>query len=225
MEDGSVYSCGKNEFGQLGLGHSVKVSKSPTQVMGLPQIREIYCGDCNTFVISITGELWAWGLNSFGQLGIGTQENSFHPERVKEPAEIKSVIPGPEFTYILTTYGSINCFGRAIYLGLGYEADRDKGLCISIPKEHPFFDSEHKCSQIAAGSHHTLVLTLDGSLWGWGECTYGKLGNDTIILPPDAYHPIINGFETNPKMIKTNFTSPIVKIKAGSNHSMVLLSE
>jgi len=225
MEDGSVCSCGKNEFGQLGLGDSIKLSKTPSQIMGLPKISEIYCGDNNTFALSVTGDLWAWGLNTYGQLGIGTQENSFYPVMVKAPGDIKLVAPGPEFTYLLTTNGSIYCFGRAIYLGLGYEVNKDKEHYISLPIEHPFFNREKQCSQITCGTYHSLALTTtDGFLWSWGECAYGKLGNYSIVLPPDPHHPILRGFEVNPIIIETSLPGTIVKIISGSNHSMVLLS-
>jgi alpha-tubulin suppressor-like RCC1 family protein len=44
LEDGSVFCCGKNEFGQIGQDTKIKVSKIPVRVTGLPEINRIYCG-------------------------------------------------------------------------------------------------------------------------------------------------------------------------------------
>ena len=37
---------------------------------------------------------------------------------------------------------------------------------------------------IAAGSGHTVALKTDGSLWAWGDNTYGQLGDGTTVIKP-----------------------------------------
>ena len=76
-EDRTLFSCGKNENGQLGLGNNInqnmftKLSSFPKNVT----IKEIICGIGHSLVLSVKGEVFACGQNDFGQLGLGDTIN------------------------------------------------------------------------------------------------------------------------------------------------------
>jgi len=78
--DGTLWTWGRNIFGQLGLGDKVNRS-SPTQVGALTNWSKIYYFN-SAYAIKTDGTLWAWGNNSAGQLGIGNGENKSSPTQV-----------------------------------------------------------------------------------------------------------------------------------------------
>ena len=84
LEDGFVYSWGINDYGQLGHGDT-KDRYIPTLIDGLNKIKKIYCGGDYTMAINgnkinfqkywnlklENDELYVWGRNYSGQLGLG----------------------------------------------------------------------------------------------------------------------------------------------------------
>ena len=75
---GNVFAQGRNDFGQLGLGHYNPVP-SPTLVSQVPNVVAIACGLHHTVLLNISGVVFVTGSNSAGQLGLGDQKqrNSF----------------------------------------------------------------------------------------------------------------------------------------------------
>lgn len=75
-EDGAVWSAGMNDKGQLGLGDQESAA-NPTRIENLPQIISITTSkdSCrpSSFLLDANGEVWAFGDNSYGQLGLDTQ--------------------------------------------------------------------------------------------------------------------------------------------------------
>ncbi|EPQ14270.1 Putative E3 ubiquitin-protein ligase HERC4 [Myotis brandtii] len=74
LDDGTVYTCGCNDLGQL--GHE-KSRKKPEQVVALDaqNIIAVSCGEAHTLALNDKGQVYAWGLDSDGQLGLlGSEE-------------------------------------------------------------------------------------------------------------------------------------------------------
>uniref|UniRef100_A0AAV2JL30 Uncharacterized protein n=1 Tax=Knipowitschia caucasica TaxID=637954 RepID=A0AAV2JL30_KNICA len=69
LDDGTVYTCGCNDLGQL--GHE-KTRKKPEQVVALDAqiIEEVACGESHTLALNDKGQIFSWGLASDGQLGL-----------------------------------------------------------------------------------------------------------------------------------------------------------
>jgi alpha-tubulin suppressor-like RCC1 family protein len=78
--DGSVWTWGTNESGQIGDG-SVELRSAPVQVAG-NDWADVGIGYCCTFGIKADGGLWAWGRNSSGQLGVGDTTDRHTPTLV-----------------------------------------------------------------------------------------------------------------------------------------------
>ena len=78
--DGTLWSWGSNNNGQLGLGNTTNYS-SPKQIGALTTWSIIQCnGQCA--VIKTDGRLWVWGNNATGQLGLGDTTNRSSPVQV-----------------------------------------------------------------------------------------------------------------------------------------------
>jgi len=84
--NGSLYCWGQNSFGQLGVG-DVGTHYSPTRVSFFDDngfiIYKVSFGDSFTAVLTCGGRLFAFGANSFGQLGQGIPDSSTHPNPVE----------------------------------------------------------------------------------------------------------------------------------------------
>ena len=77
-----LYACGSNTYGQLGVV-SAQSESCIHKVTDEIKFESIACGSEHSFAVaSDTGELYAWGLNFKGQLGLGDFENRSGPCQV-----------------------------------------------------------------------------------------------------------------------------------------------
>lgn len=81
--DGTVWSCGNNSYGQLGTGNYTSMTK-PVQVKGLANIVGITCGERHSFAVSQDGTIYAWGANEKGQLGDRTTTTRVSPVKISK---------------------------------------------------------------------------------------------------------------------------------------------
>ena len=70
--DGTVWAWGSNGRGKLGDGTNAKFRDTPVQVVGLTGGTQVSAGAEHSLALLSDGSLWAWGDNSIGQLGGGT---------------------------------------------------------------------------------------------------------------------------------------------------------
>ena len=77
LKNGSVWTWGNNDRGQLGIGTHTN-SDVPVQVHVPRRVTfvEVNSGGYASYGIDNTGRLWAWGDNSNGQLGVGSRHRS-----------------------------------------------------------------------------------------------------------------------------------------------------
>lgn len=74
--DGAVFGWGRNDKGQLGLGHKLPV-KSPTRLFEKfkGKIKSVACGPETSNVMDESGQAWGCGWNEHGNLGVGDCED------------------------------------------------------------------------------------------------------------------------------------------------------
>ena len=81
MEDSSLYSWGKNSYGQLGVGD--KINKNTPTIVNLPgKIKKLITSFPASYAILEDGSLYAWGYNYYGELGVGSNEDKNTPTKV-----------------------------------------------------------------------------------------------------------------------------------------------
>uniref|UniRef100_A0A7M4F2F3 Secretion regulating guanine nucleotide exchange factor n=1 Tax=Crocodylus porosus TaxID=8502 RepID=A0A7M4F2F3_CROPO len=79
FEGGELFTWGNNSHGQLGSGSQITFLKMPQLVkdlQGIP-VAQIAAGGAHCLVLSLSGAVYSWGKNSFGQLGLGHTKGIF----------------------------------------------------------------------------------------------------------------------------------------------------
>ena len=175
--DGVVWTCGDNVYGQLGqpdVGRSLK----PLPVSGLKDVVAV-SASWHTLAVTTAGDVYAWGRNTYGQLGNGTfgiDAIEERPIRVANLAEVVAVAAGWDHSLALTRDGSVYAWGSRSHGQVG-DGVRKTGSPLASPVK---ISGLPKILAIAAGGHHSLALSEDGTVYAWGSNWNGQLGNGKI---------------------------------------------
>ena len=185
----NVWAWGSNQFGQLGsnVGASSPVPVRNNalfaqlhQVPGVPFITAVAAGVAHSLALDSHGVVWAWGLNSDGQLGLGSLNNQVFalPISFPEGEVITAIAAGTFHSLALDSTGSVWAWGsnNSGQLGISsFDARRN------APAKLIFFPSGTRIVAISGGSSHSLALDSNGNVFAWGANSSGQLGNGQTI--------------------------------------------
>ncbi|HEY7145369.1 MAG TPA: chromosome condensation regulator RCC1 [Streptosporangiaceae bacterium] len=183
--DGTVWAWGANDSGQLGNGTTAS-SDVPVRVTGLTQVTSIAAGTDSALAtrpgLTASGTVVdAWGGNTFGQLGDGTQTNRLSPEAVSGIGApyIAAISAGGSYCMVLGTDGSVWGWGENEFGQLGNQPS-------SSPRLRPVrtVAPGSGIAAISAGHDHTLALRSDHTALAWGDNDFGQLGNGVTTDGP-----------------------------------------
>lgn len=200
--DSTVWTWGRNSYGQLGDG-STKDSSVPIQVKGLSKVVAIAAGAYHSLAVTSDGSVWAWGLNAFGQLGEGSTEKRSEPEQVSNLSNVFKVAAGLHHSVAVKSDGSVWAWGWNIDGSLGNGTRKDSSTPVKVVGLSNIID-------IAAGLHHTIALKKDGSVWSWGGNEYSQLGK---------------AVERGSVPVQIEGIGNIKKVSAGMYHSLALMQD
>ena len=119
--DGTLWTWGRNNMGQLGLGDTTNRS-SPVQVGALTTWAKVSAGAIHAMAIKTDGTLWGWGYNNYcGALGLGDTTNRSSPVQVGALTTWSQVGAGLRHTVALRENGTLWTWGAGPVgqLGLG----------------------------------------------------------------------------------------------------------
>ena len=165
---GAVLSWGVPDDGRLGIAPLPDdIVWLPTAVEGVPEDPlQIACGDAFTAVLTASGELWAWGSNLDGQLGLGDdgERDSQRPLRLTalDGQRIRQVACGGMHSVALTFDGKLFSWGCNDDDSLGRGGEESEA--------HPVGGAlaGAEVAMVTAGDSHTAALTRDGKVYSWG---------------------------------------------------------
>lgn len=166
--DGTLWTWGRNNFGQLGLGNTTDYS-SPKQVGALTGWLNVCSSYGSSFALKTNGTLWSWGKNNYGQLGLGNTTYVSSPVQVGALTTWSQVSAQGQTTLALKTDGTLWAWGRGDIGGLGLGNETS----YSSPTQ---VGALTNWSWIAGGLLRGLATKTDGTLWAWGYNNEGVLG-------------------------------------------------
>jgi len=175
--DGTLWTWGRNDIGQLGTNNTTNRSTPVTTFAGGTNWKQVAGGGYHTAAIKTDGTLWNWGRNAQGQLGtnntttrstpvttfaggtnwkqVGSHCVSFHTAAIKTDGT-------------LWTWGSNN---------VG-QLGTNNTTTISTPVTT--FAGGTNWKQASCGGSGCGAIKTDGTLWLWGSDNFSQLGSNTV---------------------------------------------
>jgi alpha-tubulin suppressor-like RCC1 family protein len=203
---GIAYAWGSNEFGALGDGTTASRSSPVTVVGGITNWSQLAGASNHSLGLTSTGIAYAWGSNSYGQLGDGTITSRSSPVSVVGGiTNWRQVSTRAAHNLGVTSTGIAYAWGRNFLGRLGDGTTIDRSSPVTV------IGGITNWSQVSAGGQHSLGLTSTGIAYAWSRNHHGQLGTGTTT---DTSSPVtvIGGI--------TNWS----QVSAGSNHSLGLTS-
>ena len=202
--NGTIYACGFNNHGELGLG-DIDDKNTPTLISDVNNIINVSCGNYHSLALTSYGDVYAFGRNDYGQLGLGDNYDKIVPILLNLD-DIIQITSGSYHSLLLTIQGHVYAFGHNINgdLGLGDNLDRNIPTLINtLPLN---------ICKISSKFFHSLVLTDDNKMYAFGANYLKQLGLQDNIN------------RNRPVLVSDNEQNlhNIVQISCGDFHSLIL---
>ena len=171
--DGEVYAWGNNGYGQLGI-ENTEYQSTPVKIDGVTNVEKIYVNDdsASVYAKTIKGEVYAWGNNGYGQLGIGNTEDQSSPVKIEGLANVKEIYVNNYYlgsAYAKTITGEVYAWGNNDMGQLGIGNTEDQSRPVKI-------EGIANVEKIWTDSHSAYAKTTNGEVYAWGNNYKGKLG-------------------------------------------------
>lgn len=169
LRDGSVYACGLNNYGQLGVGTAMAVY-APKKVKALAgqRVRQIASGAHHTLALCDDGSLHAFGRPTYGRLGAaGVATNSDEPVREAQQLEVadldgkvQGVAAGDSVSGCFSEQmcGLFLCGSNNTGMLAKGDDDDDETQMARVKRTKAF--NEVKVTQLSFGGQHVVMLTV-----------------------------------------------------------------
>mmetsp|Transcript_17706 Transcript_17706/g.24301 ORF Transcript_17706/g.24301 Transcript_17706/m.24301 type:complete len:496 (-) Transcript_17706:235-1722(-) len=157
--DGTLFTWGQPDCGRLGRSPFVELdsflpTSKPMKIMELGTnvvLKSMACGRSHMLAVSVTGELFGWGDNRCGQLGI-------HPTRSRDSNHANPI--SVNYGVDIHATSDLHILHAASPIALRFASDKKGVQAVSV----------------ACGAHHSLCLDTDGVVYSWGRAANGRLG-------------------------------------------------
>ena len=233
-DSNDVFSCGDNVDGALGDPDLRGARRSSFELVpGLigKKIEKVACGWNFTFAVATGGtEVYAWGSNKHGQLGIAASESSPRqnskllnpPSRVHIPGtaqvRVKKIACGWKHTLVLFDNGTVYTSGSNSHGQLGRDRD-ERPKCEFAPTKTPV---GVQFSTVVCGWIHSAGLGhLESGAWtifGWGSNKHNQIGDSSVQ----------EASTISPKSIVSSSdfgTARVIDVQSGWSHMLALTDE
>jgi alpha-tubulin suppressor-like RCC1 family protein len=226
-----LYAFGLNFSGQLGsTTHNNLFNATPTPAIvslhgASGRIAQIAAGEDHSLVLTSTGQLYAFGANTSGQLANGTNIRTDQPNPTPTivtlpgaTGHVTQIAAGAEYSLALTSTNQLYAWGDNRYGQQGTTTNiNESGGVDPTPAVTTLPGATGPVIQISASAEHSLALTATGQLYAFGDNQYGQLGNpanngNSNANPTPTVVPIPSG------------SGRITQVEAEANASLALTS-
>ena len=176
VADGTLRAWGSDAGGTLGNGGSDVDRTTPGAVPSLSDVVAVASGGGATLALRRNGEVWSWGQNGLGALGIGSSMPTGTPMRfLGTPAlgAARAVCTSGAHSLVLRSDGRIEASGHNVYGQLGNPAAgylSERGVEVVVTA------GMRPVVAVACGEGFSMALDEDGVVWTWGHNSSGQLG-------------------------------------------------
>jgi regulator of chromosome condensation len=180
------------------------------------EFSDVWAGQYVTYALAKqSGEVYAWGLNNYHQLGFNDMKNRYVPEKVKSFNSDKGwvdIAGGQHHAIALDKDGQVYSVGRKEYGRLGHGEDNLQDM--SAPTLITAL-SGIKCISVSCGTATSFAVTEDVKFYSWGMGTSRQLAQteeDDLFIPTQM-------------MGKQLETRSGLDITAGGQHTVILAKD
>jgi len=247
ISDGSAYTWGNNQFGQLGDGTTTN-SHTPVRVIAGDQSTpsgfienavEIGMADAASLVLISDGTVFAWGTNWTGQFGNGGF--SWAPQL--SPVQTHTGAQGDPSGFLqnidhlavsdaghvlaLTETGTVYAWGFNRDGQVGDNSQFTRSLPVRVVTGEQGAPSGYleNIVQVSAGTLFSTARASDGTIYTWGDNQSGELGDGTNVLKPypvrahDGMQDTASGFLEDIVYINAGSGTPVAVTSSGTTYS------
>jgi alpha-tubulin suppressor-like RCC1 family protein len=175
--DGTLWTWGQNQDGKLGLGTTSINTSSPIQVGSLTNWKQINFSNSFDFTAAVKtdGTLWAWGGNIYGNLGTNNMTDYSSPVQVGALTNWAQVAVGRYGIRAIKTDGTLWSWGGGSYGANGQNNTTDYSSPVQV-------GSDTNWGKVASADDEIVgAIKTDGTLWTWGNNSYGALGDGSVV--------------------------------------------
>ena len=182
--DSNVYACGYNGNGQMGIGNTAGPRGYWDRVPGISNIKEVYCSSYTAYAITYSGQLWGWGYNGYGHLGIGDTTQRTSPTSLVASGVHKVFQKGSDYetSFYLSNDGLAYSCGSNYYgsLGINVENTGSTNTWTVVNTTNIGTRRVIDIKALGTGSYNTTwFLCDDGAVFSCGYNGLGQVGDGT----------------------------------------------
>ncbi len=195
----TLWTTGSNKQGQLGI---LGVSSTATPIAIKERVVQVWTnGEHTSFALTEDGELYGWGANSGGELGLGHRYQVSSPTRIA--SDIAAVAAAKDFSYLLTTDGKLFSSGKNTYGQLGDGSEEERSTFAQVASG---------VVAVAAGGYTGFYIDTTGQLWAAGANDYGQwgIGNKENRSLEEGFVPVARN---------------VTAVAAGEHHALIRRSD
>lgn len=182
MQDGTARCWGASTRGRLGIGSvGSSVVLTPTLVSGLVGVVQISAGVTHTCAVRQGHNVYCWGSNDWGELGLGSTTDQFVPALVSSASGASQIATSTRSGNTCARFldGSVRCWGRNNF---GQVGDGTTMTNVLVPTAVSGISS---ATQVEVGLEFACATLQDGTVRCWGNNSVeGRLNEPTVSASP-----------------------------------------
>ncbi|CCE65029.1 hypothetical protein TPHA_0J02090 [Tetrapisispora phaffii CBS 4417] len=229
FSNGEVYAWGTFRCNEGILGfyqEDIKIQRTPWKVPKFSKYKivQLAPGKDHILFLDEEGIVFAWGNGQQNQLGRKVLER--YRLKTLDPRpfglrHIKFIASGENHSFAINKDGKLVSWGLNQFGQCGVSESIEDGGMVDKPKKVLIPDGL-SIKTIAAGEHHSLVLTQDGDLYSFGRLDMMEVGIAKDKLPEYVYKDEHGKARSIPLPTKLESVPKFKNIAAGSHHSLAV---